>query len=66
MVISTTMPESILNKKHFSICYHAVREAVAGSKVQIGWATTGRNLSDLLTKVLEGPKIHKIIINIIH
>ena len=63
---SVTMHESSIKKKHLSICYHAVREAVASGKVQIGWVPTGRNLADWLTKVLDGPKIRDIDSNILH
>ena len=66
LVKSVTMPEYRLKKKHFFICYHAVHEAVAGGKVQIGWVTTGRNLANFLNKVLEGPKIREITRKIIH
>ena len=33
---SVTMPEFTSKTKHLSTFYHAVREAVAGGKVQIG------------------------------
>ena len=61
-----TMPQSRLKKKNFSICYHAVCEAVAGGKVRIGWLPTGRNLAGLLTKILDGLKISEIISKILH
>ena len=53
VVNSVTIPESRLKKKNFSICYHAVHEAVAGGKVRIGWVRTGRNTAYLITKVLD-------------
>ena len=66
VVKSVTMNESRLKKKHLSICYHAVCAAVAGGKLWIVWVPTGRNIADLLTMVLEGPKIYDIVSNIIH
>ena len=55
---SVTMPEFTSKTKHLSTFYHAVREAVAGGK---GW-----NLSDYLTKVLDGPKIREVVRKILH
>ena len=63
---SVAMPESILMKNHLSICYHVVSESVAVGKVQIGQVPTGRNLSDYLTKVLDGPKIREVVRKILH
>jgi hypothetical protein len=45
-------PESTLNKKSLSICYHAVREAVAAGVIRVAWEDTNTNLADLLTKTL--------------
>jgi hypothetical protein len=45
-------PESTLNKKSLSICYHAVREAVAAEVIRVAWEDTNTNLADLLTKTL--------------
>ena len=61
-----TMPESRLNKKYLSICYHAICEAVAGGKLQIVWVPTGGNIADLFTKFLEGLKICEIVSKILH
>ena len=66
VVKSVKIPEYRLKKKHLYIWYHAVSESVDGNKVQIIWVPTGRNLSNLLTKILEGPKIRDIVSNIIH
>jgi len=55
VVTNSTVPTSTLKKKHNSIAYHRVREAVAA----------GTNLADLLTKPLSGthlkPLIQKIL-----
>ena len=66
MVKSVTIPESRLKKNHLSIYYHAILESVAGGKVRIVWTTTGINISDLLTKVMEGPKICEIASKNLH
>ena len=50
-------PESTLNKKSLSICYHSVREAVAAGIIRIAWEDTNTNLADLLTKLL--PRVRR-------
>jgi hypothetical protein len=47
-------PTSTLNKKHNSICYHRVREAVAADKIRMAKEPTESNLADLFTKILGG------------
>jgi len=55
---NSTKPESTLKKKHNSICYHRVREAVAAKIIRIAHIPTGQNLADMLTKPLGGCKLH--------
>ena len=52
VVTNTTVPVSTLNKKHNSVCYHRVREAVACGMILIAWIDTHENYADLFTKVL--------------
>jgi hypothetical protein len=52
MVTNTTKPESVLQRKHNSIAYHKVREAVAAGVIQIAKEHTDTNLANLLTKPL--------------
>ena len=54
VVTNVSRPESTLKKKWNSICYHAVREAVAMVKALVAHIPTKKNLADLLTKVLYG------------
>ena len=49
---NTSMPESTLRKKHYSIAYHHYREAVAAGTIHIAKQGTKKNLADLFTKVL--------------
>ena len=49
----TQCPESHLKEKSNSICYHAVKEAVAMGEMLTGHVKTDENL-DLLTKVVDG------------
>lgn len=49
---NTTIPESVLKKKHHSIAYHRCREAVAAGTIRVAKQGTTKNLADLFTKVL--------------
>ena len=61
VVKNTSIPESVLNKKHLSIAYHAVREAVAAGIMRVGKEVTETNLADLFTKCLPGPRRNKLL-----
>ena len=61
VVKSTTIPESRLKKKHNSIAYHRVREAVAAGIVIIYYESSETNLADLLTKVLSANRREPLI-----
>lgn len=52
VVSNSSKIESVLNKKHSSIAYHAVRWAVAAEMVRIGKIHTDENLADAMTKLL--------------
>ncbi len=52
VVKNTTIPESMLAKKHNVINYHAVHEAVAAKIIRVGKEDGMTNLADLFTKVL--------------
>ena len=52
VVKNTTIPASMLAKKHNSINYHAIREAVAAKILRVGKEDGMTNLADLFTKVL--------------
>jgi hypothetical protein len=61
VVTNATVPTSTLKKKHNSIAYHRVREAVAAGILQIAKVHTSENLADLLTKSLAGPQLKQLI-----
>ena len=61
VVKSTTIPESRLKKKHNSIAYHRIREAVAAGIIIIYFEASESNLADLLTKVLPANKREPLI-----
>ena len=52
VIYNISRPESTLYKKSNSICYHAVREAVASGEFLTTHCKTGDNYSDMITKVL--------------
>jgi hypothetical protein len=66
VVLSSTIPGSILKKKHNAIAYHKVRETIACGVMQLHYVSTEWNLADILTKILPGPKYKKIVRCILH
>jgi hypothetical protein len=61
VITNATIPTSTLKKKHNSIAYHRVREAVAAGVLQITKVHTSENLADLLTKPLGGSLLKSLI-----
>ena len=66
VVRNSTMPESMLKKKHVAICYHHVREACASGMIQIAKEDGATNLADVLTKSLPGPRLRDLIGRILY
>jgi hypothetical protein len=56
IVKNVSIPESTLMKKHNTINYHAVREAMVAGILRVGKEDGEMNLADLLTKVLTGER----------
>ena len=52
VITNVSKPESTFKKMSNSICYHAVREAVAMGKALVVYIPTKKNLADLFTKML--------------
>ena len=61
VVKSSSFPESTLRKKHCSIAYHKVREAIAAGKQLVYYEHTSSNLADLFTKVLSHSKRSNLV-----
>ena len=60
-------PESQLNKKSLSICYHAIREAVAMGECLIAHIDTHENRADLATKIIpNGVKRDHLVDMLLH
>ena len=66
VIYNTSRPESTLKKKSNSICYHAVREAVAMKEAVTSNIRTHLNLADLLTKVLYGEARKRLVRNLLY
>ncbi len=66
VVTNATIPSSTLKKKHNSIAYHRVREAIATKMIRVGWVKTNKNLADILTKPLPRPRLHALCEKILY
>ena len=59
VIINTTMPSSVLKKKHNAIAYHRVREASAMSVLRFSHISSESNKADMMTKPLGNSKFHQ-------
>ena len=66
VVKNTSIPESVLSKKHNAINYHAVREAAAAGVLQVHKEDTQTNLADLFTKVLPADRRKQLLSSILY
>jgi hypothetical protein len=66
VVVNSTVPSSMLKKKHNSISYHKVRESIAAGTIRVAKEPTESNLADILTKPLAGPRFKKLISHILY
>ena len=66
VVKNTTIPASMLAKKHNVINYHAIREAVAAKILRVGKEDGMTNLADLFTKVLTADRRRALCKHIMH
>ncbi len=60
VVLSTTMPSIMLNKKHNTIAYHRVRQAIAARILHFVHTPTEQNYADMLTKSLGVQKFYAL------
>jgi Reverse transcriptase (RNA-dependent DNA polymerase) len=60
VVLNSSLPHSTLTKKHNSICFHWVREAVAAGIIRVAYVKSEKNLADGLTKTLDGERRRSI------
>ena len=50
VVMSSTLPKSILNKRHNMLSYHRIREAIAAKIIEFHWCSSSQNRSDIQSK----------------
>ena len=60
VVLNTSVPSSVLKKKHNACAYHRVREAIAGRIQRFSHIDSGSNWADILTKPLGKAAFTKI------
>jgi hypothetical protein len=65
-VTYSSRPESTLNKKCNSICYHAIRELVAMGETLLTHIKTRDNLADFLTKTTSGARRRKLVSGVVY
>jgi hypothetical protein len=56
VVLNSTIPSSTLKKKHNAVNYHKCRESIASGAVRLTKEPGETNLSDIATKLLNGPR----------
>ena len=61
VVLNTTIPSSVLKKKHCAIAYHRTREAIAARAIRFCHVDSEVNLADLMTKPLPNPTFHALV-----
>jgi hypothetical protein len=61
--LNTTVPSSVLKKKHNAIAYHRVREAIAATAriMRFAYIKSEENVSDVLIKPLSNEKVHYLM-----
>ena len=60
-MLNTTVPSSVLKKKHCALSYHKVREMISCNVVRFTHIDSSQNYADLLTKALPKQKFRRLI-----
>jgi hypothetical protein len=61
VVLNTTVPSSVLKKKHVSFAYHRVIEAIAARIMRFAYVKSEESVSDVLTKPSSNEKFHNLM-----
>ena len=61
VVLNTTVPSSVLKKKHHACAYHRVREVIVARVIVFKHIKSEDNFSDIMTKPLAGEAFHKLV-----
>ena len=60
MIMSSTVPSSVLKKKHNSCAYHRIREAISAKIMRFSYMSSLRNVADILTKPVGNEIFHTL------
>ena len=60
VLLNTTLPSSMLKKKHLGCSYHRIREAAAARIIDFAYIPSKHNYADILTKPLSTQAHHKL------
>ena len=60
MITSSTIPSSLLKKRHNMLSYHRVREAIASGVIHLVHIPGTENPADVLTKSLVHPTLYAL------
>ena len=63
IVLNTILPSSVLKKKHCSISYHRVQEAIAAKILRFAHVPSTENIADVATKPLGNAAFHSLLQN---
>ena len=61
VVLNTTVPSSVLKKKHLALGYHRVREAIAAKVLEFAHIESTKNIADVCTKPLGVEAFHNLV-----
>ena len=61
VVTSSTIPQSIHNKRHNMLTYHCVRETIVAKIIEFHWCSSTQNRSDILSKHWDYWKVKETI-----
>jgi hypothetical protein len=61
VIINTTMPPSQLKKKHNTVAFHRVCEAIAAGIINFFHIPSVSNFADILTKPLSGGTFYNLV-----
>ena len=57
VITSSTIPHSMLSKRHNALAYHRVRSAISGKFLKFCYVPSKQNTADILTKYLPYPEL---------
>jgi hypothetical protein len=63
VVLNTSVISRVLKKKHNTIAYYRVREAIAAKVIRFVYVKSDENVSDILTKPLSNENFHYLVKN---